>query len=170
MPKEVIISLISTVLGTVVGWILNCFSLNTGRIVVEINDFHAAPQEFAYTYSNGRCTGMREKKIIASFELLVTNKKQTTCGINNYQVYLKNKNGERQYFTDLTEQVAVCYDNVDLLNIPGRTARSKKIEKELKLWWKQDLKDSVICLDYKINGKKKQYSCIVGEIKSGSHV
>ena len=93
MPKEVIISLISTVLGTVVGWILNCFSLNAGRIVVEINDFHAAPQEFAYTYSNGRCTGTREKRIIASFELLVTNKKQTTCGINNYQVYLKNKNG-----------------------------------------------------------------------------
>ena len=54
MPKEVIISLISTVLGTVVGWILNCFSLNTGRIVVEINDFHAAPQEFVHTYSNKR--------------------------------------------------------------------------------------------------------------------
>ena len=94
MRKEVIISLISTALGTVVGWILNCFSINAGRIVVEINDFHAAPQELAYTYSNGRCTGMREKKIIASFELLVTNKKQTTCGVNNCKVYLENKNGE----------------------------------------------------------------------------
>ena len=140
MPKEVIISLISTVLGTVVGWILNCFSLNTGRIVVEINDFHAAPQEFAYTYSNGQFTEIREKRIIASFELLVTNKKQTTCGVNNCKVYLENKNGEKQYFTDLTEQVAVYYDGTDLLNIPGRTTKSKKIEKELMLWRKQSLK------------------------------
>lgn len=126
MPKEVIISLISTVLGTVVGWILNCFSLNAGRIVVEINDFHAAPQEFAYTYSNGRCTGTREKRIIASFELLVTNKKQTTCGVNNCKVYLENKNGEKQYFTDLTEQMAVCYDGTDLLNIPGGKNKKQK--------------------------------------------
>lgn len=63
MPKEVIISLISTVLGTVVGWILNCFSLNTGRIVIEINDFHAAPQEFVHTYSNGQYTEIRGKVV-----------------------------------------------------------------------------------------------------------
>lgn len=161
MTKEAIITLISTTLGTVVGWLLNCFFVNAGKVVVESNNFRIVPREFTNSWKG---------KINISFDLLVINEKQTTCGINNYQVYLKNKNGERKYFTDLTEQVAVCYDNVDLLNIPGRTARSKKIEKELKLWWKQDLKDSVICLDYKINGKKKQYSCIVGEIKSGSHV
>lgn len=165
MPKEVIISLISTVLGTVVGWILNCFSLNTGRIVVEINDFHAAPQEFAYTYSNGQFTEIRRKKIIASFELLVTNKKQTTCGVNNCKVYLENKNGEKQYFTDLTEQMAVCYDGTDLLNIPGGKTKSKKIEKELILGRKQSLKGSVICLEYRINGKKKIHRCMLGEMK-----
>lgn len=165
MPKEVIISLISTVLGTVVGWILNCFSLNTGRIVIEINDFHAVPQEFVHTYSNGQYTEIREKRIIASFELLVTNKKQTTCGVNNCKVYLENKNGEKQYFTDLTEQMAVCYDGTDLLNIPGRTTKSKKIEKELMLWRKQSLKGSVICLEYRINGKKKIHRCMLGEMK-----
>lgn len=108
---------------------------------------------------------MREKRIIASFELLVTNKKQTTCGVNNCKVYLENKNGEKQYFTDLTEQMAVYYDGTDLLNIPGRTTKSKKKEKELMLWRKQSLKGSVICLEYRINGKKKIHRCILGEMK-----
>ena len=101
MTKEAIITLISTTLGTVVGWLLNCFSANAGKVVVESNNFCIAPREFTNSWKG---------KINISFDLLVINEKQTTCGINNYQVYLKNKNGERQYFTDLTEQVAVCYD------------------------------------------------------------
>lgn len=79
--------------------------------------------------------------------------------------YLENKNGEKQYFTDLTEQMAVFYDGTDLLNIPGRTTKSKKIEKELMLWRKQSLKGSVICLEYRINGKKKIHRCMLGEMK-----
>lgn len=169
MIKEVIIAIFSTILGTAVGCFLNSFTLSKGKIIVESENFRIITRCIDSYRTDGEGVqhygGNIINKVIISFDLLVINKKQTTCGIHSCKVYLKDKNGKKWYLTDLTEQVTVCCDNVDLLNIPGRTTRNKKIEKECNFLWERDLKGSVICLEYKINGKKKQYSHKVGEVQ-----
>ena len=169
MIKDVIIAIVSTISGTIVGCFLNSFMIGKGKVVVESTNFRMIPT-YVDTYrsvDNGaqHYDGSIINKIIVSFDLLVTNKKQITCGIHNCEVYLKNKDGEKWYFIDLTEQVAAYCDNVDLLNIPGGATRNKRIEKELIGLRKKNLKGSMVVFEYKVNGKRKKYSFVVSKIK-----
>ena len=176
ISSDVIISVCSTMLGTVLGWLLNSLSNSIGKIKICTCEADAEIKKRP-VYKTGsiennvvhqQYIGQEPESIIVDFSLLVTNKKAISCGINGCRVYIKGKNKKEYIFNEIFKNENSINEFDTLLNIEGKMTKKVRFRQENILWTEKDIDKYgyEIWLEYRINGKTRLKKYIIKKVES----
>lgn len=176
ITSDAIVGIISTLLGTTLGWGLGFITNSIGRVKVDFEDistFVTEKKDYAIDNNhntmlpNYKFTGMVPDFITIKFTAVVLNNKNQFSGINNCKVYLKYSDRDpidvTNGFMIVDKDMVNEFDS--LLNIDAKTAKKARFHQsylfvgDMKTWGKE----YSIYLEYKINGSKKKRSMTVFE-------
>lgn len=166
--RDVAIAIVSSLLGTVVGWLLNTINNHFGKIKIS---FENVIDSFTYDeilqtadksskIPTVRVVGKQPNSITCEFEIIVFNNKYITSGINNCKVYLEYGDGIKVKFGQLFHADSDVNEFEKLLNIESKTAKKVRYNESLTfLGTSENLKKLrngyKIYLEYYINGRTK---------------
>ena len=144
---EALIGVIGTLLGTILGWILNILSENKGKIIISVDHISVEVQKEERI----------DKNICLDLNLSILNNKRVRSGINNCDIIIETYNGQRISFLRKIFRYKNDVNELEkALNIESNTLQKVHINQTLSLIWNRlDVeKEYKIFLKYTINGKR----------------
>lgn len=178
ITSDAVVGIISTLLGTTLGWGLGFITNSMGRVKVDFEDISSfVTTKKDYVIDKNYNSKLPSYKFIGSvpdyitikFNVVVLNNKNQFSGINNCKVYLKYIDRDP---IDVTHGFMIDdKDSVNeldsLLNIDAKITKKARFHQsylfvgDMKTWGKEYF----IYFEYKINGNKKKRSITVFESK-----
>lgn len=144
---EALIGVIGTLVGTILGWILNILSENKGKIIINVDQISVEVQKGE----------MIEKNICLDLSLSILNNKKVRSGINNCDIIIETYTGKQVSFL---RKILRYKDDVNelekALNIESNALQKVYVHQTLSLLFSQiDIqREHKIYLEYTVNGKR----------------
>lgn len=164
ISSDTIVGICSTILGTILGWLLNSFSNNIGKIDICIPDLNSQVNyrkvftdvDEANNMIHQHYMGSEPESIRISFTAFVTNKKAISSGMNSCKVYIECKN-KRYDIIDMLNEGDSLNEFENLLNIEGKTTKKVLFKQTTLFWGEKDIEEKGydIYLEYKVNGSSR---------------
>lgn len=176
ISPDVWIGVLSSLAGTILGWFLGIAGNTIGPIKIEFSNITSRITGGCKFEDNPhlmnseipRVMGFYNDYMDLSFEIVVYNGKNITCGINSCKLFYKFNNETHNLISFFTDENNIKKEFEKLLNIESKTTKKIKIHYDNLSLNREITGEYRVFLEYKVNGEKrvrKSKSILVREIK-----
>lgn len=168
---DTIIGVFSTLIGTILGWILNELSNSLGKISIRVSYLNIQPQYREQFVSIDKLDNMDRQKYVGQYiasihvscSLIVTNNKKNDSGINGGRICIKNKSNKKWIDYGALDMIGNESELDELLNIKGKTTKKIKIERDIPVcgWDNIQKGEYEVYFKYKVNGERKERKYLI---------